>query len=394
MVIVFLSVACIDEAGSSSLCQSPSFPRWTFDTSHIFPQDRGLARPEDGKALPDGRLVVADEQHGLRLIERDGSHRPFGQFKKAGYSHKPPEFPGGPNGVFLEHDSLHLLVGDIYTGKIYRVNTETEETWLIYDHPYGINSLYRDRRGTIWFTQSTNNPEENGKVGLWAAGNLPVPTGGVFRLPGRGNEFGQEAKEVVSNLYLANGITFDKTETSMYVSESMMDRVLRFRVDTDRSVVSDRENYQMVYMPDNLAIDVDNNLWIASFAGNKVVVVDSKCHTVHTVFQATSTSHTAFLNEWVKRSRLGQPRREVMTLEAWNPLPNVLTGVFFSPHNDNIYFTGLGDAILKFRCRKTNKQCLWEGCRLTPAFQVCFTNEKIRGSDVLKRIPQKVRGWN
>ena len=348
LVIAVLSLGWIDQANSSSLCRSPGFPRFTFEESHLFPPDRGLARPEDGKALLDGRLVVADERYGLLLIGQDGSYRPFGQFKKAGYSHKPPEFPGGPNGVYLEQDARHLLVGDIYTGKIYRVEIDTEETRLIYDHLYGVNSLYRDRRGTIWFTQSTNNSEENGIGGLWAAGNTPVPTGAVFKLPGQGDEFAQKAEEVVSDLYLANGITLDRAETYMYVSESMMDRVLRFRVDTDRGVVSDRKHYQMVYMPDNLAIDADNNLWIASITGNKVIVVDRKCHAAHTVFQATSTSHAAFLNEWIKRSRLGQPRRDVMTPEAYKPLPKFLTGLFFSPNFDTVYFTGLGNAILKY----------------------------------------------
>ena len=145
--LVLMSFSCIDEAISSSVCQSPAFPRWTFEESHVFPQARGLSRPEDGKALPDGRLVVADESHGLRLIDPEGSHRPFGQFVKAGYVHTPPEPPGGLQAVFLEQDSRYLLVGDIYTGKIYRVDVETEQTKLIYDHPYGINSVYRDRRG-------------------------------------------------------------------------------------------------------------------------------------------------------------------------------------------------------------------------------------------------------
>ena len=346
--LVLMSVSCLDEARSSPSCRPSGFPKWTFEASHLFPHDRGLARPEDGKAIPDGRLVVADEQHGLRLIELDGSHRPFGHFVKAGYVHTPPETPGGLQAVFLEPDGRHLLVGDVYTGKIYRVDIETEETTRIYDHPYGVNSVYRDLQGTVWFTQSTNNTEDNGIKGLWAAVNISVPTGAVLKLPGHGDVFAQKAEDVVGNLYFANGITFDNTEQYMYVSESMMDRVLRFRVNVGTGSVSEREVYQAVYGPDNLAIDADNNLWIASFLGNTVIAVDQTCHTVHTVFQATSTSHTAFLDEWVRRSHLGQPRNEVLTSEAFNPLPNFLTGLFFSPDFDMVYFTGLGNAILKY----------------------------------------------
>ncbi|HNP60714.1 MAG TPA: SMP-30/gluconolactonase/LRE family protein [Nitrospirales bacterium] len=348
LVVLVMSVCMVEEVQSSSLCQSPGFPRWTFDQSHIFPQDRPLARPEDGKALPDGRLVVADERFGLYLIEPNNSHRPFGRFSEVGYVHTPPDPAGGVQAVFLEHDTRHLLVGDIYSGKIYRVNTQTEETRLIYDHPYGVNSVYRDRNGTIWFTQSTNNIEARGKEDLWASVNLPVPTGAVFKLPGSGEGFAEKAEEVANNLYFANGITFDKTEKYMYVSESMMDRVLRFRVDVESGSVSESEVYQNVYVPDNLAVDSDNNLWIASFVGNKVMVVDNICRAVHTVFQATSTSHSDFLKEWTKRSHLGQPRNEVLTPEAFNPLPNFLTGLFFSPNFDTVYFTGLGNAILAY----------------------------------------------
>ena len=176
----------------------------------------------------------------------------------------------------------------------------------------------------------------------------PDATGAVFKLLGSGNELAQKAEEVVGNLYFANGITFDRAETYMYVSESTMDRVLRFRVDVQKGTVSDREVYQTVYGPDNLAIDIDDNLWIASFFGNQVLAVDHTCQSVHKVFRADSKSHTAFLGKWVKRSHLGLPRGELLTPNAHEPLPNFLTGVFFSPNSDTVYITGLGDVILKY----------------------------------------------
>ncbi len=209
-----------EKSSQSSICQPQAYPQWTFKPLNLFPKDQPLARPEDGRALPDGRLIVADQRHGLLLIEKDGSHHPFGNFKKAGYVHNPPDSPAAPNGVFLEHDGRHILMVDIFTGKVFRVNTETEETRLIYDHPYGVNSIYRDRTGTIWFTQSTHNPEERGEEDLWAATNLSIPTGAIFKLPGSGDDFAARAEEVVSNLYLANGIMADNSEKFMYVSDA------------------------------------------------------------------------------------------------------------------------------------------------------------------------------
>ena len=226
---------------------------------------------------------------------------------------------------------------------------KTEETRLIFDHRYGVNSIYRDRLGTIWFTQSTNNPEENGKDGLWAAVKMSMPTGAIFKLEGSGDEFAQEAKEMVSDLYLANGITMDQTEQFLYVSESMMDRVLRFRVDVQSGLLSNRETYQLVPIPDNLAIDSNNNLWIASPMAYQVSVVDHQCQSVHTVFRALSRKSAALWDEWVRRSHLGQPRLDLVSAENDSPLPGYLTGVFFTPNQDFVYFTGLGNAILKFK---------------------------------------------
>lgn len=91
-------------------------PVWEFDPAMIFPAGRSLARPEDGVTLPDGRLIVVDQEHGLRLVAPDGSSEPFGEMAAAGYVHRPPEHAGGANGVSLEPGGLHLLVADIFRG--------------------------------------------------------------------------------------------------------------------------------------------------------------------------------------------------------------------------------------------------------------------------------------
>ena len=125
----------------------PPLPTWSFDPQIIFPADRSLNRPEDGEALPDGSLIVADQIDGLRLISADGSSRPFGQFAEAGYRHDPPGIVGGPNGVTIEPSGTHLLVADVYRGGLYRVEIATEVTELIYQHPYGINVARRESVG-------------------------------------------------------------------------------------------------------------------------------------------------------------------------------------------------------------------------------------------------------
>ena len=161
ILLIFIIELFAFSATANENCRSADFPQFTFSESQIFPKDRSLKHPEDGRALADGRIVVGDEVFGLRIIEKDGTSRGFGKFKEVGWVHDPPKVTAGPNGVFLESDGRHLLLAEVYAGKIYRVDTKTEETKMIYQHPFGINSIVRDSKGTIWFTQSAKNIGEN-----------------------------------------------------------------------------------------------------------------------------------------------------------------------------------------------------------------------------------------
>lgn len=326
-------------------CRSAEFPYYNFSESTIFPKDRSLHHPEDGKALADGNIIVGDEEFGLRHIDRTGKSRPFGKFKDAGWVHDPPKVVAGPNGMFIENDGRHLLLADVYSGKIYRVDLKTEETRLIYDHPYGINSVLRDSKGTIWFAQSAKNlgPEE-----MWSAVNRPVDSGAVFYLRGSGDQVKIPAVEAAANIYFANGIALDKAEKYLYVAETMMDRVLRYKVEVNSGALTERELYQGVITPDNLAFDQDGNLWIASPINSKIYVVDNKCRSLHTVFEASTASNARIQNEWTIRSRLGKPLLELLGPELSFPLPGVLTGMFWSRDGKTFYITGLGNAILRF----------------------------------------------
>lgn len=330
---------------SKTVCSPATFPSYTFSESNVFPKDRSLHHPEDGKALADGRIIVGDESFGLRVIDRSGKSGPFGKFKSVGWVHEPPRVIAGPNGIFMESDGRHLLLADVYSGKIYRVDTRTEETRMIYDHPFGINSLIRDSKGTIWFTQSAKNlgPDE-----MWTAVNRPIDSGAVFFLRGVGDKVTAPAVEAARNIYFANGIAVDKGENYLYVSETMMDRVLRYSINVDGTGLTGREVYQNVTTPDNLAFDRDDNLWIASPVSNRVFAVDKKCRSLHITFDASSPSNTGIQEEWTTRSRFGKPLLELLGPELSKPLPGVVTGMFWSEDRKTFYVTGLGNAILKF----------------------------------------------
>lgn len=316
-------------------------PYFTYHKENVFPGDGSLLRAEDGVALEDGRIIVVDQAKGLRLIEKDGSNRPFGNFADAGFVHNPPKKIPGPNGLVLEHDGQHILMSDVGDGKIYRTNVATEEVEMIYDHPYGVNTIYRDKTGTLWFSQSA---ESTNLSEMFQAANLPVPTGAVFRM----DNLKSSPVKILDSLYFSNGITMDKDEKHLFVAETMMDRVHKLEIDITTGETKYIGVAANVGAPDNILIDQEGRLMVASPLYNQIILVDFKNHSQHVVFDGSTKDNLKQTNEWNRRSHLGLERLELLSPNLTNPLPGLLTGMFFSNDGKTLYITNLGNDLLKY----------------------------------------------
>lgn len=344
LLLAASSWACSGAAGRSL----DALPAWSFEPSMIFPADRGLARPEDGVALADGRIVVADQVHGLRAIDPDGASRPFGRFADAGYVHEPPARAGGPNGVSLEPDGAHILVADVFTGAIYRVNVASEATEVIYRHTYGVNAARRDRSGALWFTQSTENAGPDSEARLFAVVDVPVADGALFRIkPAAAGEPLAAPVRMVSDLYFANGFAIDENSGHLYLSETGRDRVFAFHVGVATGELSDRRVVAEVVTPDNLEVDEAGRLWIVSPLRNEIVVVDPPSGERKSVFRPESAANDRAVAEWQRRGAAGEPRLDLLTPETWAPLPGLMTGLILTPGDGPVYLVGLGDALVR-----------------------------------------------
>jgi sugar lactone lactonase YvrE len=354
------AVVAVVLVGAISACQpaptpepnpEASTPRtWTFEQASLFPAARGLSRAEDGVVLSDGKIVVVDQKNGLTIINADESTRPFGKFAEAGYLHAPPASIAGPNGVTLEPDGANLLVADVFTGAIYRVNIATEATQKIYAHAFGVNTAVSDSTGAIWFTQSTENaagPDSETRL-LSVPMTQYVTDGALFRIapPAPGGAL-PVAQSVLSGLAFANSIVIDEKGGQIYLSETMADQVTGYRISVADGTLSDRRVVASVLTPDNIEMDETGRLWAASPVHNEVVTIDPATGETRSVFRAQTEANDRITAEWRRRSKAREPVIDLFTPDLWAPMPGLVTGVVLTPGGGPVYVSGLGDALLK-----------------------------------------------
>ncbi|MDY6947007.1 MAG: SMP-30/gluconolactonase/LRE family protein [Pseudomonadota bacterium] len=336
-------VACAT-AGSAA-----TSPMWSFEQSSMFPAAKGLMRPEDGLALRDGRIVVADQEHGLRVIAADQSTRPFGRFAAAGYVHQPPAQTAGPNGVSLEPDGVHALVADVFTGAIYRVNLETEATEQIYTHEFGVNTAVSDSTGAIWFTQSTRNRSGPDSVArLFETFDKYSADGALYRIPPPSPDGGKAlAKRVLAGLMFANGIVIDEAHSQLYLAQTMSDTITAYRLAVKSGELSEPQVVATVSGPDNVELDEQGRLWVASPVQNSIYVIEPRTGATTTVFRVRTAASERTVAEWSRRKARREPLLDLFAPDMWTPLPGGATGVILTPGGGSVYVSGLGDALVK-----------------------------------------------
>lgn len=317
------------------------------DSTIVFPADRSLVRPEDGVALGDGRLLVADQVNGLRLVEPDGSSKPFGEMVAKGYQNQPPDHDGAANGVSLEPDGAHVLVTDVMRGGIYRVEVSSGATEKLYQHRYGINTAVRDSKGNVWFTQSTANPPAEANARLLASLDHPARDGALLRLASKQGRLAAEAQVVVDSLGFANGVVIDEPNGHLYLAETTGGRVLRYRVNLNTGKLSERTVFVDSVGADNLELDGEGSLWIAEPMKNSMLVVNTATGDRHIFFRSLTPAQQQVANEFDRRGRTGEARLQLVTAAQSEPLPGMITGVIVGPGRGPIYLTGLGNALLK-----------------------------------------------
>jgi sugar lactone lactonase YvrE len=318
-------------------------PSWSFSPENVFPADRSLARPEDGVMLADGRLLVADQVHGLRLLHADGRSEPFGRMREAGYD----AGIGAANGVAFEPDRSHVLVTDVLAGGIYRVDVASGAAERVHQHPYGVNMARRDRNGAIWFTRSTRNTAADGAARLFGAFDAPLQDGALLRVPAADVGRAVDAEVVLDGIAFANGLALDEARGRLYLAEMAANRIRVLDLDFATGSIEHDAVLVELTMPDNVELDPHGRLWVALPLRNELVAVNTDDGSLHSAFGVIDDEQERGVAEFVRRGAAGEPRMGLFTPAAWAPLPGAVTGVILDLDGVPRYVTGLGDALVR-----------------------------------------------
>jgi sugar lactone lactonase YvrE len=223
------------------------------DLSVVQTLGQGLLRPEGVMALHDGSLYAADGRGQIASIQRDGWTVFFGRLG------------GVPNGICLDGRG-QCIIANIGNGQVQALRADGgHEVLLTKAEGMKIttpNFPFVDSKGRLWVSNSTarqkveealQSPGADGSVILFEKG---------------------KARIVAERIYFANGLALDPEETHLCVAETMLRRILRFKIHPDGSL-SHREMYgpstlAPLGFPDGIAFDEAGNLWITFPAWNAV----------------------------------------------------------------------------------------------------------------------------
>lgn len=266
-----------------------------------------LVRPESIIAQTDGTLTTSDGRGGVTRIAPDGQQTFIGGLG------------GEPNGLALADDGS-FFVANIGSGGIQRLKSdggvENVLTELDGVQLTCANFVFIDSKDRLWLAFSTR--ESN----WWPAAAAPRPDGFIVLLDEKGPRI------VADGIYFTNEIRLDAREEYLYAAETMMSRILRFRVQPDGKL-TDRE----VFGPDGLghaaltdgfAFDSMGNVWVTMPLRNGIGIITPDGE-YHPVIEEANEPVLATFEEHV-RNGTAQPADMAATI---GPNLQTLTSVTF-----------------------------------------------------------------
>ncbi len=280
-----------------------------------------LVRPESVLAQPDGTLWTSDGRGGVTRIDPNGEQQFIGGLG------------GEPNGLAMTDDGS-IIVANIGTGTIQKLHPDGHVEELLTEidgtRVTCANFVFLDSKKRLWMAFSTRESQ------WWPAAASPRPDGYIALLDEKG------ARIVADGIYFTNEIRLDAREEYLYVAETMMSRIIRFRVHSDGSL-GEKE----VYGPDGLgvgaavdgfAFDADGNVWVTTVLRNGVGIITPDGD-YHVVFEEANEPLLATFGEKIAT---GTAEPADMAATVGKTLQFVTSVNFGGPDLRTVYIGSLG----------------------------------------------------
>jgi streptogramin lyase len=253
------------------------------------PSGPGAACPNEAKSCtsdvegvavaPDGTVYSASYGYN-----RDGALGGYGElFVFAPNGQLLTHFPvvgSSPHLIGLEYQqsSESLLIADLGKGVVWKVDLKTQTTSMFMQAPTittgkspGLNALTFDKSGNVYVSDSFQGV-------IWRTG----PSGGTPTAwyaptnPGQNDLLLPDANagEILSPPFGANGIEFNNEGTILFALNTAYNSIVKVPVKTDGSAGTGVTFTTGLNGPDGLAVDANDNLWVAANQGDEIVVVD------------------------------------------------------------------------------------------------------------------------
>ncbi|MFZ3211466.1 MAG: SMP-30/gluconolactonase/LRE family protein [Terriglobales bacterium] len=279
------------------------FPTQQFDRGKVsnFATIPTFVPSGPGAACPGGAASCTSDVEGI-TVDPDGTvYSPsFGFNSEGGLSGYGELFVFSPHGKLVKHfpvtgSSPHLiglvyqqssssvLIADLGSGKVWKVDPASETTSCFMLAPTittspGLNALTIDMAGNVYVSDSFQGAIwKTGPEGLpctsatppeaWYA-PPPISAQNDLLLPT------PNAGELLVPPFGANGLEFNNEQTALFVMNTAYHSIVKIPVNTDGSAGTGVTLTTGINAPDGVAVDADDNLWVAANQGDEIVVVN------------------------------------------------------------------------------------------------------------------------
>jgi sugar lactone lactonase YvrE len=180
-------------------------------------------------------------------------------------------------GLVYQQSSSSVLIADLGIGNVWKVDPASETTSLFMSAPTittspGLNALTIDTAGNVYVSDSfqgiiwKTGPGGGTPVAWYAPSN---PGQNDLLLPNA------NAGEVLIPPFGANGLEFNNEGTALLVMNTAYHSIVRIPVNADGSAGTGVTLTTGINAPDGVAVDANDNLWVAANQGDEIVVVNS-----------------------------------------------------------------------------------------------------------------------